>query len=244
MIAGLSLQVLAILWAGAFVGALAAGGAGFAFALAASAIWLHALDPLHTTALVVTCGTLLQLVLIWPMRRSIQPALFAPFALGGAFGIPVGVAILRLADLNTVKVALGMFLIVYGAYALLAPRLPTITRGGQVADAAIGFVGGVLGGLGGFSGVIPTIWTQLRGWTKERARGVYQPFILLAHVATLALLGAVTLDRTSLVMVAAVLPPLALGTWIGWSIYGRLDENAFKRVLAALLLASGLLLTL
>ncbi len=242
MIAGLSLKLLAILWAGAFLGALAAGGAGFAFALTASAIWLHVLDPIHTTMLVVTCGTCLHLVLVWPMRRTIEAARLAPFAIGGLVGIPVGIAVLRFADVSGVKAALGAFLVLYGAYALLAPRLPVVSAGGRGADAAIGFVGGVLGGIGGFSGVIPTIWTQLRGWTKERARGVFQPFILMAHVATMTLLGAVALDWEGAFMVVAVLPPLALGTWVGWRIYGRLNEQAFRRVLAGLLLASGLML--
>lgn len=239
LIAGLSLKLLAVLWAGAFVGALAAGGAGFAFALAASSIWLHALDPVRTTMLVVTCGTILHGTLVWPMRRTIEGARLAPFAIGGLLGIPVGVWVLTLADTSGVKVALGLFLILYGIYALLAPRLPVISVGGRAADAAIGFVGGVLGGIGGFSGVVPTIWTQLRGWSKERARGVYQPFILLAHVTTLVVLGAVSLDGAGLVMVLAVLPPLAAGTWIGWRIYGRLDDRAFRRWLALLLLLSG-----
>ncbi|WP_375460179.1 sulfite exporter TauE/SafE family protein [uncultured Enterovirga sp.] len=239
LIAGLSLKLLAVLWAGAFVGALAAGGAGFAFALAASSIWLHALDPLRTTMLVVTCGTVLHFALVWPMRRTIEGPRLAPFAIGGLLGIPVGVWVLTVADVGGVKTALGLFLILYGSYALLAPRLPVISVGGRGADAAIGFVGGVLGGIGGFSGVIPTIWTQLRGWTKERARGVYQPFILMAHLATFLVLGAVSLDGAGLVMVLAVLPPLAAGTWIGWRIYGRLDDRAFRRWLAVLLLLSG-----
>lgn len=244
LIAGIPLATLAILWAGAFVGALAAGGAGFAFALAASSIWLHALDPLRTTMLVVTCGTLLHLVLVWPMRRSIDGRRLAPFAIGGLAGIPVGVWVLTVANVDGVKVALGIFLVLYGAYALAAPRLPVVSGGGKGIDAAIGFVGGLLGGIGGFSGVVPTIWTQLRGWTKERARGVYQPFILLAHAATVLVLGSVSLDPAGAVLVLAVLPPLAAGTWLGWQVYGRLDELAFRRVLAGMLLASGLALVL
>ena len=242
LIAGLSLKLLAVLWAGAFLGGLATGGAGFAYALCASAIWLHVLDPLHTTALLVTSGTLLQFVVTWPIRRSIQFGRLAPFALGGLLGIPVGVGVLSFADLDAVRIAVGSFLVAYGAYALVTPRLPLVTGGGRGADAAIGFAGGVLGGIGGYSGILPTIWTQLRGWTKESARGVFQPFILLANVVTVALLGAVALDRTTLVMSVAILPALALGTWIGWRIYERLDERSFRRALALLLFVSGLIL--
>lgn len=241
---GLSLQTLSIVWAGAFLGAVAAGGAGFAFALAASSIWLHALDPLRTTALVVACGTLLHLTLIWPIRRSIEASRLLPFVAGALVGLPLGVLLLTRVNGSSLKVALGLGMVLYGLYAVAAPRLPHVGFGGRFADAAIGLVGGVLGGLGGYSGVVPTIWTQLRGWPKEMARGVYQPFILFSHVTTLILVGAVALDRDGALLLALALPALAAGAWVGLRIYGRLDERRFKQLLAAMLIASGLTLAL
>jgi hypothetical protein len=244
MMAALTLQTLGVVWLGAFLGAIAAGGAGFAFALTASAVWLHALEPVHTTMLVVACGTLLHVTLVWPVRRSIEPARLLPFAIGGLIGIPIGVALLTHVDTRGLKGALGLFLVVYGTYALLAPRLPEIRGGGRAADAAVGFVGGILGGLGGYSGVLPTIWTQLRGWRKDVARGVFQPFILMAHVVTLVLVGIAAMDTGGALMTLAALPALYAGAWIGWRIYGRLDDRRFRQVLAALLVASGLTLVL
>jgi uncharacterized membrane protein YfcA len=242
--AALSMQTLSIVWAGAFLGALAAGGAGFAFALVASSIWLHGLEPLQTTALVVACGSLLHVTLVWPIRESIELSRLYPFIIGAVVGIPVGVLALTQFNGSALKISLGLFLTLYGCYALLAPRLPRIKFGGRAADSAIGFIGGVLGGVGGYSGVIPTIWTQLRGWSKNTARGVYQPFILFAHVATLALVGVASFNRGGLLLFVWALPALAAGAWLGFTIYGRLDEIWFKRVLSAMLVASGLSLVI
>jgi uncharacterized membrane protein YfcA len=240
----LSMQTLSIVWAGAFLGALAAGGAGFAFALVASSIWLHGLEPLQTTALVVACGTLLHVTLVWPIRGSIEPARLFPFVIGAVVGIPLGVLALTYFNSSALKISLGVFLTMYGCYALLAPRLPQVTFGGRAADGAIGFIGGVLGGIGGYSGVIPTVWTQLRGWSKNTARGVYQPFILFAHVTTLLLVGAASFNRGGVTLFVCALPALAAGAWLGLHIYGRLDENRFKQVLSAMLIASGLSLVI
>jgi uncharacterized protein len=242
MIAGLSLASLLVVWAGAFLGAFAAAGAGFAFALAASAIWLHVLDPLHTTAMVVASGTLLHGVLIWPIRRSIEIARLWPFMAGAAFGIPVGVALLSHTRADIVRAGIGLFLVAYGLYALIAPQLPYFGRGGRAADAMIGFAGGVLGGLGGYSGVLPTIWTQVRGWPKQVARGVYQPFIVFAQIVTLAMIGTISVDRAGIVVFATTLPALALGAWLGLRVYGRLNDRRFRQVLAAMLLLSGVTL--
>jgi hypothetical protein len=242
IVALLSGKTLAILWFGAFMGGFASGATGFAFGIVASAIWLHALDPLHATILIVSGGGVIQVGTIWPLRRDINVRRLAPFALAGLLGIPVGVWLLVRVDSHALKVALGIFLAVYGVYALAAPRLPHVAGGGRIADAGVGFAGGVLGGIGGYSGVLPAIWCQLRGWSKDVARGVYQPFIVVAHIATLALIGVVALDWAGIVLFVLALPALALGAFIGWRVYGRLDERRFRQVLAALLVVSGLIL--
>jgi uncharacterized protein len=238
-VAGITFDLLAFVWLGAFLGAFAVGAAGFAFALAATALWLHVLDPLRATLLVAACGTMLHIGLIWRIRRTIEPRRLAPFIVTGLIGVPIGIYVLTQVDAHAIKVALGAFLIAYGAYALATPRLVQIEFGGRVADAAVGFLSGILGGLGGYSGVLPTIWTQLRGWPKDVARGVYQPFILVMQIATLVAAGFVTLDRFSLVLIGASVPALLAGAWLGWIAFGRLDERRFRQALAAMIMVSG-----
>ena len=231
-----------MIWLGGFLGAVASGGAGFAFALTASAIWLHVLDPLHATFMIVTCSALLQCGTIWPLRNHIEFRRLWPFLAGGLIGIPVGVRILAHSDPVQLKTAFGAFLAAFGLYAIAAPRLPLIRGGGRAADALVGVAGGILGGLGGYSGVLPTIWTQLRGWPKQEARSIYQPFIIVIQVATLIVVGLVALDRVGLALLAVTLPSLVVGGVVGWWIYGRLDERRFRQMIAILLVASGLTL--
>lgn len=237
-----ALPVMSLLWLGAFVGAVASGGAGFAFAITASALWLHVLDPIRAALLTVACSAFLQFFTLWPLRHFIDTRRLAPFVIGGLIGIPIGVVLLARTSPDVVKIGLGAFLTLFGLYALAAPRLPLVIGGGRAADAAVGFIGGVLGGLGGYSGVLPTIWTQLRGWPKDIARGVYQPFIVVAQLVTLVMIGLVTFDKMAAVLFVLMLPPMVIGGWIGWLIYGRLDERRFRQMLAVLLVASGLTL--
>jgi uncharacterized membrane protein YfcA len=244
MVTGLSLDTLAVLWLGALVGGIAAGGSGFAFGVAASAIWLHRIDPVHCALMVTGCGVLLHSATIWPQRRHIEFGKLWPFLIGGLAGIPIGVRLLVYTDAGILKAAIGIFLLAFGAYALLSPRLQTFSGGGRTADAGVGFLGGILGGIGGYSGVLPTIWTQIRGWPKETARAVYQPYIIVMHAFALAGIVWVTLDRAGVLMRVAVLPPLLLGTWIGWQLYGKLDDRRFRQALAILLIASGLTLVI
>lgn len=239
MLAGLSYETIRFLWLGALLGSIAAGGTGFAFGLAASAIWLHRIDPLQSGMLIAGCGLMLHLTTIWQQRQHVEPARIWPFVAGGLVGVPIGVHFLAYTDAGALKIVLAVFLIAFGAYALLAPKLPAVTGGGRPADVSIGFIGGILGGLGGYSGVLPTIWTQLRGWPKEMARAVYQPYVIVMQAVTLAGILWVARDRADLKLLVMILPPLFLGTWIGWKLYGKLDDRRFRQAIAVLLIASG-----
>jgi len=242
MLAGLSYETIGFIWLGTLLGGIAAGGTGFAFGLVASAIWLHRIDPLQSGMLIAGCGLLLHLTTIWQQRQHVEPARVWPFVVGGLVGVPIGVHFLAYTDAVMLKILLAVFLIVFGIYALLAPKLRTITGGGRPADVSIGFLGGILGGLGGYSGVLPTIWTQLRGWPKEMARAVYQPYVIVMQAVTLAGILWVAFDRADLRLLIVTLPPLFLGTWIGWKLYGKLDDRRFRQAIAALLIASGVTL--
>src|SRR5205085_1432072 len=142
--------------------------------------------------------------LVWTIRRTIDVQRLWPFLIGAAIGIPLGVLLVVGTDPCGIKIGLAVFMIAYGLYALSGLRLPHVPsqgfRGGRFADAVVGFLGGLFGGVAGLSGIFPAIWTQIRGWPKETARGVYQPFIVAAHVMTLLLIGAVSFDRMGAVL--------------------------------------------
>jgi uncharacterized protein len=50
-------------------------------------------------------------------------------------------------------------------------------------------------------------------------------------------MGLVTAESTRLFLIG--LPVLVAGTLLGWSLYGKLDEVAFRKVVLVLLLVSG-----
>jgi uncharacterized protein len=241
MVADIPLQNLVVFWVGAFLGAFAAGGTGFAFALAVSAGWLHVLDPLHTTAMVVASGTLLHGILIWPIRRSIEMARLWRFIAGAAIrhsaGRRAAVAYACRHHSHRDRRLPGG----YGLYALTAPQLPYFGRGGRAADALVGFAGGILGGLGGYSGVLPHLDADTRLAERGGARRV--PAVhRLRPGGTLLLIGAITVDRAGILLFASTLPALALGAWLGLRVYGHLKDWRFRQVLSVLLLLSGLTL--
>ncbi|HEV7598748.1 MAG TPA: sulfite exporter TauE/SafE family protein [Bradyrhizobium sp.] len=235
---------LAIFVFATFAGALVAGLSGFAFGLVAASIWLYILTPLQTTTLIIAFGLIVQGYSVWKLRRALDWKRLWPFVTGAAVGVPVGVTILTWADPAHVRAAVGVFLILYSLYAFFRPAINPV-RAGAAADAGVGFLNGVLGGMTGLAGILVVIWCGLRGWPKEVQRTVFQPVavaIFLMSALWIGAKGAITADTIKLFLIG--LPALLAGTWLGLKLFGRLDEAAFRKVVLALLLASGAALIL
>jgi uncharacterized membrane protein YfcA len=232
--------VLGLFLLAAFIGGFASGLAGFAMGFVVSGIWLHILTPIQTTTLIVGYGLLTQGYGVWKLRRAVSWRNIAPFIIGGAIGVPIGTMLLTYVDPAYLRSGVGVLLVIYGAYGLAQPKLKPVPAG-VAADAGIGFANGMLAGLTGLPGFIITIWCQLRGWTKDVQRAVFQPVMLAAivmNVVSLGLVGAITADTMRLYVLG--LPAMIAGLWVGFKLYGRLDDAAFRKVLLVLLLIAGL----
>ena len=239
----MTLDQAAIITFGALAGGFVSGLAGFGTALTTVGIWLHALAPTTAATLTMICSVISQLLTLPAIRHEIEPRRVLPFVLPGLLGVPFGLAALAHVDPLQFKLGAGVLLVVFSSFMLLWRGRPAIGWGGRVADAIVGFCGGVLGGLAGLSGAPPTVWATLRGWTKQQKRSVFQAFNL--SVLATALMGhALTgrLDATLLVPLALALPGTLLGTWLGVSTYRRLNDRNFSDLVMGLLLLSGITL--
>jgi uncharacterized protein len=239
---GFSFEIPLFLFA-TFAGALVAGLSGFAFGLIAASIWLYILDPVQTATLIIAFGLIVQGYSVWKLRGALDWRKLWPFVLGAALGVPAGVTILTWANPAHVRAGVGAFLVLYSLYALFRPAIAPIKAGGAVADAGIGYLNGVLGGMTGLAGILVTLWCGLRGWPKDVQRTVFQPVavaIFLMSALWMGARGAITTDTVKLFLIG--LPALLAGTWLGLQLFGRLNETAFRRVVLALLLASGAVL--
>jgi len=233
------LQLLVFL-AAAFAASLIAGLVGFAFALIAAGPWLHVLAPAQVTTLIVAFGLVVQGWMVWKLRAAIRPRRLLPFVAGGAIGVPLGVALLHWLSAGQLRVGTGIFLIAYALYGLLRPTLPQFKQSGAAADASVGVANGILGGATGFAGIVVTIWSGLRGWPKDEQRAVFQPTGVATFVMIALWLGGTGMVATDTILLFVVgLPAVLAGTWAGFTLYDRLDETGFRKLVLAMLLVSG-----
>jgi hypothetical protein len=229
-----------ILGLGAAVAGLVQGISGFAFAMVAMSIWVWGVDPQLAAVMAVFGGVTGQLISVLRVRRGWHLSILWPFVVGSAIGIPLGTQLLPLLDPDRFKLVLGGLLVASCAAMLATARLPQITRGGRLADAGVGVLGGVMAPLSGFSGLAPALWCSLRGYTKDEHRAVLQNFNLIVLSATFASLVWSGRAHAGLAPhMAIVAGSLVVPSMLGSKIYIGMSAVMFRKVVLWLLILAG-----
>lgn len=220
-----------------------AGFGGVTVPLLAWVLSLKTVVPMVTFLGLVSSAAILRhewRQIAWPDLWRLLPWIAA--------GVVLGVYFFKVLDAATLARLLGAVVLGYGAYALVATwrpparaRLPmaAIT---PVAGTLAGFVGTMFGSM---AGLFFAMYLDL----LRHSRAVFRATVAAILFALGLLRGGayvVTGEFTRDVMLAcaAALPLMGLGIWIGDRINARLDDIAFKRLVAGLLMASGLPLLL
>jgi uncharacterized membrane protein YfcA len=235
-------MVLGLFLFASFIGGLTSGIAGFAMGLVVSGIWLHIMSPLQTATLIVGFGFVTQSYAIWKLRHALEWRKVTPLIVGGAFGVPVGAMLLTYIDPAYMRIGVGVLLVLYSIYSLARPAFKPL-KVQPPAEVGVGFVNGLLGGLTGLTGIVATVWCQLRGWPKDVQRTVFQPVNLAAiavAAVSLSFAGAVTAETVKLYFLG--LPLMLAGLWLGFKLYGKLNDAAFRKVILVMLLVAGVTL--
>lgn len=165
-----------------------------------------------------------------------------------ALGVAIGVYFFRILDAATLARILGGVVLAYGSYALFVTwrspgkmtlPMPLIT---PVAGTFAGFVGTMFGAM---AGMFFAIYLDILRHSRDAFRATVAAILFaLGILRGGAYIVAGEFTRDVLIACAAALPMMMLGIFIGNRIHANLNEVAFKRMIAVLLIISGLPLLL
>lgn len=239
----MSIEAIVFITLGAFAGGFINGLAGTGTALFALGFFLVALDPVGAVAVVALMSVVTGVQGLWVVRVAMTQnvARLMRFIIPGLLGVPVGISLLSFIDADTLKLVIGVLLLVYGGFFSFRANLPKFERRTPVLDSLIGLTGGVLGGMASLSGALPVIWCSMRPWPKAETRAVLQPFNVSVLFTTTVMLwwrGAYTAPTITAFLIA--LPTSLIAAQIGIAVFQRISDNIFRRLLIGLSLLLGL----
>jgi uncharacterized protein len=234
---------IGVILLGAVAGGFVNGLTGFGTGMTAMPIWLFALSPMLAAQLVAAGGVAGQLSTLRAVWPQIHLRALAPYLVAGLVGVPIGFWLLPLADPRLFKLAVGGIIITYCLIMQFAAHRLRIANTGQLAQVAVGFIGGIAGGFAGLPGPPMIIWAASRGLGKDEKRALFQTFNLTILAAMLVASAANGLIGWSFFRVFLIsLPATLLSARVGHWVYARLNEHRFDALVLALLATSGLML--
>lgn len=219
------------------------GGTGFGGGAVAVPL-LALVFPVQVTVPVVTVLNMLSSIghgiadwrhIVWRQIWRIVP--------GSLLGVFAGLYLLSMIDPKPLGRALGVFVVAYALYVLLsAGRTPSIPERWMLPVAAVtSFAAGIVGSLfGGAAGPLYAIYLNAARLGKDAFRVTITTVMLfqgLTRIAGYATLGLY--DGRTLLLLAAALPMVIAGSWLGARLVQRIDMQLFNRAVAVVLLVSG-----
>ena len=157
-------------------------------------------------------------------------------------GVGAGLALLEWLTSAALAQALGGFVIAYAIYSLLP--LPEL-RGSRLLVAPFGFLGGFVGMLFGTGGPFYVIYFGLRALEKSVHRATFAMNFLIDGAIRLVGFAAFGFFTGELLIAFLVsLPIVGVALWTGGHIHSGLSRDVYVRVIAVLLLGSGVVLLL
>ena len=159
-----------------------------------------------------------------------------PLIIAGSY---IGANVLLVAPARPMMVGLGLFVIGYALFSLIAAPLPKAI--GQRWIAVFGLVGGIFSGMFGSGGFIYAMYLTRRLADRDAIRATQSALIILSTLtrATIFLFAGVYSGWQIPLLALACVPAMALGTWLGHRVTLAMSREQFLRAIYFLLLVSG-----
>jgi uncharacterized membrane protein YfcA len=224
-----------------FLAGFTQGVSGFGSALVAMPLLLFFIDVKTAVPLCMLNGLAITLFLSFQLRAAIDWKKIMPLIYGCLPGIVVGTLFLKEANNNVMKFLLGLFLLCYSLYALIASPKPRKMTNKWPLLA--GFCTGVIGSAFSAGGPPTIIYTTLTGWTKDEIKATLSVFffltgILIAVAHALSGLTTITVLQHLKITVIFVLA----GVIAGSICYGRISQKAYIRLIYGILIVMGIMM--
>lgn len=154
-------------------------------------------------------------------------------------GIGLGFALFRQFDGRTVQVILGVFVVVYAIYSLIAPKIPELT--GKKWALGLGTLSGILSGAYNAGGPPLVIYANGRKWTPIEFKSNLQMLALINGITSLSF-HIVEGNFTSTVINnwLYTIPAVILGSLLGFALDKYINPVIFRKVILIMLIGIGI----
>ena len=218
------------------------GVAGFGSGVVATPLLAFVLPMTTTAPLITLIGFVVSVRQALRDWHQIRWKIVRSFVPGALVGVPIGLWLVKTADQVLLARCLGAYVVTYALYSLFGERL----FGRPVAMPRwivhpIGVIGGLISTLfGGLAGPLYVTYFDSLRLAKGAFRVTVSTTLLtLSILRTAGYFVTGVFRAEDVTLVVAALLPVAIGTLAGEWVHDRVEQQAFRRGVGALLVLSG-----
>lgn len=234
-----------LLWILAAVAAFFVKGlCGFANTMVFTAIASYGAANANISPVDLVLGYPTNIILMWKGRKELDTKIWLPLAALVLAGSIPGALLLKHANAGAIKVVFGAVIILLGAEMLLRGRKNGEKQASKALLAGIGLLAGLLCGLFGIGALLAAYVSRATKDARSFKANISAVFVVenTFRIASYAVLGLLTLD--TLKMVLLLIPFALLGLFAGMKSSSIMDDKLVSRIVAVLLMLSGVSLIL
>ncbi len=212
---------------------------GFGNGLVAMALLPFLMSPVAAIAVLTIYTIVFSLAIFVPLRHHVSPVPVLDMLAGTVLGVPIGVWILTVLPIATLKRLIGGTLLV--VVLLEWARLSPTRLAGRTWSVGAGVLAGVAGAAVGTPGPPVIMYCAAQGWSPRTIKANLQAFFVVNQIAILAAYWwAGVLDGEVWRLAASFALPGAAGTALGMLLFDRVDPGRFRQLVFGMLLVAGL----
>ncbi len=232
-----------LLWIAATAAAnFVKGLCGFANTLVFTSVMAFGTDNVNISPVELLLSMPTNVILTWRNRSRLRRSVWMPLAALVLLGSVPGALILRNAGAGTVKVIFGATIVLFGAELLLRELKVLRLKGSKPLLAVVGLLSGVFCGLFGVGALLAAYVGRVTD-TGDAFKANISAVFLVDNLFRVILYAALGIFTAAGLRQALLLSPFMLaGLFAGIRCAGKLDERTVRRLVAVLLIVSGIVM--
>lgn len=214
---------------------------GFGFSILATPFLLLIFGAAEAIQINLILSLIISCALIFKIRKDVDFEILKRLVWGSAAGLPIGIAIFLLADLEKLKIFISLIILLLTVLLMLSFRIKQ--KAGR--DWFFGGMSGAFTTSIGMPGPPLLLYFSGTNTNKEKLRGTTLAFYLFIYSASL-LLQVVFAGTSWTVWISSglALPLVAIGLWAGQLLFKKINQQRFRIMTYVILIFTGVYLLL
>ena len=212
---------------------------GFGFSILATPFLLLIFEPMEAIQINLILSLIISLSLITKIKKDIDVGILKRFMIGSVIGLPLGIVTFIVVDINKLKLAISLIILLLTIMLILKFRLAQ----NKGKDLLVGGLSGSLTASIGMPGPPILLYFSGTDTQKEKLRGTTLAFYLFIYSMSLVIqvIFAGT-NKTVWLSSGLALPLVLLGLYLGQLLYKWVNQKYFQIFTYFILLFTGIYL--